>query len=326
MTAESPACLNCGAMLTGPFCASCGQEADAHRKPVLGLLSELADSIGNWDSRTLRTLWALIAKPGELPLAFREGRRQRYVPALRLYVFVTLAFFLTLAAADIAIVQIEFRAEQEESGVRIVTSGGEFTMDGVQPSLIFLTPRKTNIEIPEQVRKGIEQANAEIKTEAPASGAETADESARTLGRRMLDGIRQLLEDPAALNRGLTDWIPRVLFILMPIYALLLAAMYWRQGKNFLYVDHLIFALNQHSFLFLVLGVAGVATLLLPDEFINWATLIVLVVYTYLAMRRFYAQSYVRTALKWVAVNLTYFVFLLAPGLLTALVLSLTES
>lgn len=84
--------------------------------------------------------------------------------------------------------------------------------------------------------------------------------------------------------------------------------------------------MNQHSFLFLVLGVAGVTTLLLPDEFINWATLIVLAVYTYLAMRRFYAQSHVWTALKWAAVNLTYFVFLLAPGLLTALVLSLTES
>src|SRR5215475_1649496 len=90
-------CLNCTAPMIGPYCAACGQERDTHRRSVWGLLRNLFEEIVSFDSRILRTTLALLLEPGELPLAFREGRARRYLPAVRVYLLVSLAFFLTLS-------------------------------------------------------------------------------------------------------------------------------------------------------------------------------------------------------------------------------------
>src|SRR4051794_31677888 len=78
-------CANCGAPLVGPYCAMCGQERNVHHRSVKHLVHDLVSDLANWDSRILRTAKALLFQPGELPLAFHEGRTRRYVPALRLY-------------------------------------------------------------------------------------------------------------------------------------------------------------------------------------------------------------------------------------------------
>ena len=83
--------------MIGAYCAVCGQARDTHRRSVWGLIKVLVEDIVSFDSRILRTGWALVFKPGELASAFREGRTQRYVPALRLYLFVSLIFFLILS-------------------------------------------------------------------------------------------------------------------------------------------------------------------------------------------------------------------------------------
>ena len=76
--------------------------------------------IASFDSRILRTARALFLEPGELALAFREGRTQRYVPAIRLYLFVSLIFFLILSATGIAILQLELTTTTN----RYFTNGG----------------------------------------------------------------------------------------------------------------------------------------------------------------------------------------------------------
>lgn len=100
-------CGNCAAPVLGKFCGQCGQAVDTHRGSVLHLLHDLLTDIASFDSRVLRTIQALFLKPGELPAAFREGRTQRYVPPIRLYLFVSLIFFLFLSITHIAIVQLE---------------------------------------------------------------------------------------------------------------------------------------------------------------------------------------------------------------------------
>ena len=104
--AQTRKCANCAAPLIGPFCAVCGQEHDAHRRTIIGLLHDLVTDIVNFDSRILRTARALLLQPGELACAFREGRTRPYVPPVRLYLFVSLLFFLVLAFTNIGILQI----------------------------------------------------------------------------------------------------------------------------------------------------------------------------------------------------------------------------
>jgi hypothetical protein len=107
-------CPNCSAPVTGAYCAMCGQERDTHRRSVWHLLGDLVEDIISFDSRILRTGVALMAEPGELAVAFREGRPQGYVPALRLYFFVSLIFFVILSTSGLAIVQFQVLAAPEK--------------------------------------------------------------------------------------------------------------------------------------------------------------------------------------------------------------------
>src|SRR5438132_5902745 len=117
-------CRNCGAPVLAAYCAICGQERDTHRHTLAHLLHDLVSEIGSFDSRVLRTIVALLFKPGELPLAFREGRTRRYMPAIRLYLFVSLVFFLILSAASIALVQIQLQEVPNAYTVKTLPNGG----------------------------------------------------------------------------------------------------------------------------------------------------------------------------------------------------------
>src|SRR4051812_41552251 len=105
LEAVSPSCANCHALLAGPFCSACGQACDTHRRSLYRLIRGFIADVLSLESRTARTALALLFRPGELSLAFHEGRIQRYVPPVRLYLFVSLLFFVALSFTQLALVQ-----------------------------------------------------------------------------------------------------------------------------------------------------------------------------------------------------------------------------
>jgi len=90
-------CLNCGAEIGGRYCAACGQKHDPHR-PTLGhFVAETAESLSHADGRLWGTLRRLLTQPGFLTREFFAGRRAAYLPPIRLYIVLSVAFFLCLA-------------------------------------------------------------------------------------------------------------------------------------------------------------------------------------------------------------------------------------
>jgi len=65
--------------------------------------AEVTEDLTHADSRLWRTLLALIFQPGLLTREFLDGRRVRYLPPLRLYLVLSLVFFLVVLAAPIHI-------------------------------------------------------------------------------------------------------------------------------------------------------------------------------------------------------------------------------
>lgn len=57
-------CLNCGAVLAGPYCAQCGQRDMPPRPSFFRLLDEVTASLFHADSRLWRTLGLLLFNPG----------------------------------------------------------------------------------------------------------------------------------------------------------------------------------------------------------------------------------------------------------------------
>lgn len=339
-------CSNCGEPMLGAYCGVCGQPVDTHRRSVFVLLHDLFKDVASFDSRILRTARALLFQPGELSAAFRDGRTQRYVPAVRLYLFVSLIFFLVLSVFGIAIMQLtlshttkKFVADKDHN-VYVVTNGVRSRMEGFTADAKgnvyvagsghrLLTNLKANGEqnmlITTQphffTRIGTlnnerdRAALAEAMKELDKGDKEAKSGFAHWLDSRVTRMFRALAADPASINGPLTEWIPRALIILLPLFALLLAAFYWRQRRTYYFVDHLVFSLNFHAFGFVVLLVAAGLAQILPTEIVAGGLFLWLAAYLLFGMKRFYAQSWFWTSTKFVSVGFIYFAFFLIPAL-----------
>ncbi len=130
---ENPrSCLNCGAELGGRYCANCGQPADVHLPSTLELVHETIEGITHSDSRLWRTLYLLWFKPGKLTLKFVAGRRAAYLPPFRLYLVVSVIFFVIASAAPPGAQLVNFTdpASTQGSAPESRCSDFNFTLGG----------------------------------------------------------------------------------------------------------------------------------------------------------------------------------------------------
>ena len=97
--AAGSTCANCGARLTGPYCAACGQRARPARPTAREFTHELAEELLSYDGKIYRSIWLLFARPGFLTREAFADRRASYVSPLRLYLFFSVLFFAAFAFA-----------------------------------------------------------------------------------------------------------------------------------------------------------------------------------------------------------------------------------
>jgi hypothetical protein len=335
---KSEPCANCSAPMIGPFCAACGQPVETHRRSIFGLVRDFVADVASFDSRILRTARALLFEPGELPLAFREGRTQRYMPAVRLYLFVSLAFFLILGVTRIAIVQFVPEAKLEkiivQNGQRYLVTPGDKDPDDKTKLPAWLDNGKPHYSISVNSavffsREGAyhadvpEAAMDDLVNKITHDNVSTKDPKRAWLKTTIRQSVEGLAKNPAALNGALTAWIPRALFFLLPAFALLLAVFYWRQRKKFYFVDHLVFSLSFHTFAFAFLLIAAGLAQILSGYVVAAITAIVLSLYLLLAMKRFYGQGWFWTATKFATVEFFYATSFIFPTLITIFILSI---
>ncbi|MGA9794155.1 MAG: DUF3667 domain-containing protein [Rhizomicrobium sp.] len=354
-------CPNCDAQMTGAYCAQCGQERDTHRRTVWGLIKDYTEDLISFDSRVLRTLRALLFQPGELPLAFREGRTQRYVPAIRLYLFVSLLFFLFLSATGIALMQFSIKMESyklthDAQGHVFRTENGKMKPDkglwaDAKGNVYAVESKDAEkvtgpIAIPEMKADGsvnnnisntpvffqrigsvhpnlTPQQRASLASAAKGEQEEIDKQSNNWFEKGIYGATQKLQNNPAALNGPLMTWIPRILFLLLPLYAIVLFLFYVRKRKSFYFVDHLVFSLSVHTAAFAILIVAAIAAQLIDGLWVGAFVFVSLAVYVLLAMKRFDAQRWPITVVKYLAVGFIYSTFLLAPALAAAIIASM---
>jgi hypothetical protein len=93
-------CLNCGEVLRGQHCSHCGQHARVRVLSLWGLVRDVIGDLLNADSRVWRTLWPLALRPGLLTEDFLRGRRARYTPPFRMYLVLSVVFFVLASFED----------------------------------------------------------------------------------------------------------------------------------------------------------------------------------------------------------------------------------
>lgn len=95
---KSEICLNCNFQLRHEdnYCPNCGQENNIRNLKVRYLIVEFFDGLYCFDTKIWNTVKASIIKPGRMTAEYLEGKRVRYVPPLKLYLFISFVFFLFL--------------------------------------------------------------------------------------------------------------------------------------------------------------------------------------------------------------------------------------
>lgn len=99
-------CQNCNVPLAGNFCNQCGQKDADLRRTVWSFFWEVTEDFITLESRFLRTTGLLVFLPGVLTKSYVEGKRARYIPPVRLYLIVSVLFFVALSVTNVAIVRI----------------------------------------------------------------------------------------------------------------------------------------------------------------------------------------------------------------------------
>jgi hypothetical protein len=271
--------------VAGKYCGNCGQRLEHKIHSVLHFAQEATEDLTHADSRLWSTILALLFKPGFLTREFLSGRRARYLPPLRLYLVLSVLFFLVLGFSHQArIVSIKSR------------DNGTSSVELVRPDEAEAFAAKPG-ETPQQREDRI--CNPDYDGPAPSFFLPLLKQGCR---RFLADGGRTASE-------AFVHNLPRALFILLPALALVMKVLYWRPRHY--YVEHLLFFLHNHAFGFLVFALLIQTTRFVPPAIGKWLTIIVWLYvpyYLFVSMRRVYGQGRLLTFAKLAVLSITYFI------------------
>jgi hypothetical protein len=292
-------CRNCDTGLIGPYCSHCGQRNDEYAVSLHVLARDFADEYLSFDSRLFRTVLNLFFRPGFLTHQYLIGRRERYVRPLRLYIVASLVFFLALS-----FFQPLGRVMDAERGaeMRLSEAFGMLTEDEAQPTSPTAADTAAVPTAPAVTGTGEPAVRTPDMPRMVDIGPWQIDVGARAerLGGMTFEGLA------AAFRDSFERYLPRMMFLLLPLFALILKLLYVR--RRWYYAEHFIFSLHLHGFffaLFLLLLVLPGGTVL-TRVLMLWGLL-----YLFFAMRHVYRQSWLKTGLKYLMLTAVYSVALL---------------
>jgi Protein of unknown function (DUF3667)/Domain of unknown function (DUF4286) len=380
-------CLNCGEVLTGQHCSHCGQRAKVQVISLWGLIKDFLGDVFDWDSRIWRTLRPLAFRPGLLTQEFLRGRRAHYTPPFRMYLILSVVFFLIASIWDPG---KDLNLQLGDGGASLTinddaaTRRGAVTNEGADRVHVEASPEKapgsadppplpppdapaTTSEaaarqqatrsvnsargklIENIVRRLPEGERADIRAELDRELADVSPEQLEKAQQVMADpcseenfrvdvdflnqyeprlreACNKIASDAQSFGRALWENLPKMMFMFLPLIALVMTVLYLRSGRY--YVEHLLFFLHYHAFFFL----AGIVVLLLDrigaattgavsgffgtaEELVIFALLFYVPIYLFRAMRRVYGQGRIWTATKFSALVISYLVCLVLTGL-----------
>jgi hypothetical protein len=264
------------------------------------LVRDLLGDLTNFDARIWRTLRPLAFSPGTLTVEFLRGRRTHYSPPFRMYLILSVAFFLLTSVSandpgdaftfDVANdgsgganVTLRQGSDAEPAATDAPTAKPPATGPATAPELdaerqrlleqiVQLLPEKDRARARRELAKDIGSMSAEdIKpiqriADDPC-GPENLkigfDKNGQALEAKARAACRKIAADGKGFGRAVYENVPKMMFIFLPLIALVMFVLYLGSGRY--YVEHLLFFVHYHSFFFL----AGIGILLL-DNLATW--------------------------------------------------------
>lgn len=293
-------CPNCGTPVDDQFCPRCGQRNAPRVISLRRMLAEVVEDQLSVNAAFPRTMGALFFRPGHLTREYVSGRIVRYIPPFRLYLVASLVFFVILSfVVNTDAIWTEANAEMRADSARAAGAAtaaadsaddDEENGDGSNLNLNVDTANASRLMLP--LARRLQQQQDRINALPPREALEL-----------FLDGV--------------VSTAPKVVFLLLPVFAAILKLLYVRKKR--LYVEHFVFALHLHAFAFALATIA----LVVGEEVLSAAVFpVLLLVYLFVAMKKVYAQGWFITAVKYASLLFVY-LFVAMFGLISMIMLTL---
>ncbi|MBD1392257.1 DUF3667 domain-containing protein [Mucilaginibacter glaciei] len=338
-------CLNCGTILEGKFCPNCGQENLQMKESFGHMLIHAVSDYFHFDDQFFQTLKPLLFEPGKLTNKYVAGRRAHYLHPVKMYIFISLVFFLIFFQNKKNDLFHERDVKQSE---QTSTSKTKKAIDkGTDQNPELSEKQKKGIKrrispfIPDTLRKEIladikkdslkKKSSYGSKSEDFAFFSDDPNDTTYSgylarqskLPTHKRDGalVRYLVKNnikwrshgtnaKEIITEGLKHNAPKMMFLLLPLFALILKLAFWNNHK--FYVEHMIYAIHLHCFVFLYLTFTTLLALIVPDSWdgvMGWVGIISTIIinwYIYRSFRVVYKRSRWRTVSKLIGVGIMY--------------------
>jgi len=331
-------CLNCNAQVYGKYCHICGQENIEPRESAWHLVSHFFEDITHFDGKFFTSLKYLVFKPGFLPKEYMMGRRASHLNPIRMYVFTSALFFLIFFSlfkmeptASTTIVDNGFTKASVQMIKQMDAKAYRAFVDGLvknDSTLQFAYDSAKYFKYLDSLigksKSGIRFTPSKYKNRAAYDSALAHGKKHNWLEReltyREIDLNEKYNGDSKAITSALVDKLihslPQLLFVSLPLFALLLKLLYIRR-KQYYYVNHAIFTIHLFVFVFIaLLAVFGINKL--KDSlhagwlaYFSGLITILIFVYNYKAMRNFYQQGRGKTILKFCILHIVNFIIVM---------------
>ena len=244
------------------FCPYCGQ---ANKKLTLSFkyfISEFLLANFNVDSKIYQTFKLLILSPARLTTEFFNGKRARYIPPVRLYLLISLVYFAVLS----------INIKDQSDSVKISPTVG------VKDSIDSLLVSDEDIN--------------DLVLEMDGEG-DTTSSVGRTLGNK----LKVLNTDAGqiAFKQLLQRYTSLGMFVLIPLTALIFFALFYRDTY---YIQHLIFAIQLQSLVFLLFTVFNLIELIIQYSWIGYFESILFLIILFTWIKSYYKLSVGKTIWK----------------------------
>lgn len=337
-------CLNCDHEVLERYCPNCGQENTEPRQPFYYLFTHFIEDFTHYDGQFWSTIKNLLFSPGKLTRTYLDGKRQAFVPPVKLYIFISFITFFIFAVfppfnmnfnkkSDKEKVENNKRAGQITKQIsKALETQKQDTKDSATIAQLNYTQKVLDDPKTSEFQKGVESTldmDNKIADDTTYNGYKTLkeyekDNKDRTGALSMLDAafakkVFELKENgvkKGEIFKGLAENafhnLPKALFIYLPIFALFLWI--FHRKKKWWYFDHGVFTLHYFAFLLvsiLLFGILLRLTNILSDyAYINpIITLIMIAIMIYMTIYFFIAHHRVYKSSRFTSIIVGFIIW-----------------
>ncbi|MGB5989635.1 MAG: DUF3667 domain-containing protein [Marinifilaceae bacterium] len=301
-------CKNCNTEFIGKFCPNCSQSVKEFEQPIGFMIVDFVGNMFAFDTRFWKTFKAVLYQPGHMANSFVEGHRVRYMPPFRFYIFISFIFFFLLNY-NISN-NFQDQMSKENGNISITDSLKRMEADSIiRAELVNKFGKKKTDSIVAKIQKEFIYKEKSEFIDVNIENNISDDDDLKGIKFKKL--YKDAKAHPEYYISKVLTYISWSLFLLMPFFAFLLWV-FFRKSYRF-YIIHLIFAINQHAFLFIILSLITTISIIFP-AFISVKSpylLLLLPIYHYIGGKQLYKQTVKTTILRLITIGLIYWFIVL---------------